>query len=62
MIEESGVQFEGDEEEASWRLIGQDSLADLDPDEFRRFLDTVSPDEFAVEPDEEPDEEPGDEL
>jgi hypothetical protein len=36
--------------------MGQDSLADLDPDEFRRFLDTVSPDEFAAEPDEEPDE------
>ena len=26
---------------------------DLDPDEFRRFLDSVSPDEFAAEPDEE---------
>ena len=55
VIEESGVEFEGDEEEASRRLIGQDSLADLDPDEFRRFLDTVSPDEFAAEPDEESD-------
>jgi bifunctional DNase/RNase len=53
VIEESGVEFEGDEEEASRRLMGQDSLADLDPDEFRRFLDTVSPDEFA-EPEEEP--------
>ena len=51
VIEESGVEFEGDEEEASRRLTGQDSLADLDPDEFRRFLDTVSPDEFAAEPD-----------
>ena len=55
VIEESGVEFEGDEEEASRRLIGaSDTLADLDPDEFRRFLDTVSPDEFAAEPDEEP--------
>ena len=53
VIEESGVEFEGDEEEASRRLIGQDSLADLDPDEFRRFLDTVSPDEFAAESDED---------
>jgi hypothetical protein len=26
-------------------------LADLDPDEFRAFLDTVSPDEFASDPD-----------
>jgi uncharacterized protein len=57
VIEESGVEFEGDEEEASRRLMGQDSLADLDPDEFRRFLDTVTPDEFAAEPDEESDEE-----
>ena len=55
VIEESGVEFEGDEEEASRRLIGQDSLADLDPDEFRRFLDTVSPDEFATGSEEPPD-------
>ena len=34
VIEESGVEFEGDEEEASRRLTGQESLADLDPDEF----------------------------
>ena len=53
VIEESGVEFEGDEEEASRRFTGQDSLADLDPDEFRRFLDTVSPDEFAAEPEDE---------
>ena len=53
VIEESGVEFEGDEEEASRRLTGQESLADLDPDEFRRFLDTVSPDEFAAEPEED---------
>jgi hypothetical protein len=43
------VEFEGDEEEASRRLIGVgETLADLDPDEFRRFLDTVTPDEFAT--------------
>ncbi len=53
VIAESGVRFEGDEEEASRRLMGHDSLADLDPDEFRRFLDTVTPDEFAAEPDED---------
>ena len=54
VIEESGVEFEGDEEEASRRLIGVgETLADLDPDEFRRFLDTVTPDEFAAEPDAE---------
>jgi len=53
VIEESGVEFEGDEEEASRRFSGaqleSESLADLDPDEFRRFLDTVTPDEFAAE-------------
>ncbi|MEI7760773.1 MAG: bifunctional nuclease family protein [Thermoleophilia bacterium] len=48
VIEESGVRFDADE--VSRSLIGQESLADLDPDEFRRFLDTVSPEEFAVEP------------
>ena len=53
VIEESGVEFEGDEDEASRRLIGQESLADLDPAEFRRFLDTVTPDEFAGDPDAE---------
>jgi bifunctional DNase/RNase len=58
VIEESGVEFEGDEEEASRRLTGHESLADLDPDEFRRFLDTVSPDEFAAEPETEPDDTP----
>ena len=50
VIEESGVEFEGDGEEASRRFDRQEqSLADLDPDEFRRFLDTVSPEEFAGE-------------
>ena len=54
VIEESGVEFEGDEEEASRRFTGQvQPLWDLDPDEFRRFLDTVSPDEFAAEPEDE---------
>ena len=58
VIEESGVEFEGDEEEASRRLIGVgETLADLDPDEFRRFLDTVTPDEFAAEPDAEDDDD-----
>ncbi len=53
VIEESGVEFEGDEEEASRRLTGQTSLADLDPDEFRRFLDSVTPEDFAAEIEEE---------
>ncbi len=57
VIEESGVEFEGDEEEASRQLIGQPSLADLDPAEFRRFLDEVTPEDFATEPEEEAEEE-----
>jgi len=56
VIEESGVEFEGDEAEAAARrLIGPPSLADLDPAEFRRFLDTVTPEDFAAA-DEEGDE------
>lgn len=53
VIEESGVEFEGDEEHVAGRLTGQPSLADLDPDEFRRFLDSVTPGDFAADPDEE---------
>jgi uncharacterized protein len=46
VIEESGIEFEG--EGTDQDQIGRATpLADLDPDEFRRFLDTVSPDEFA---------------
>jgi len=46
VIEESGVVFEGDAAEIESRLPTT-PLADLDPDEFRRFLDTVSAEEFA---------------
>ncbi len=53
VIAESGVEFEGDEEEASRQLIGQPSLADLDPAEFRRFLDEVTPEDFATDPEDE---------
>ena len=31
------------------------NLGEVDMDEFRQFLDTVSPDEFATETDEPPD-------
>lgn len=46
VIEESGIEFEGEGNEHD-ELAGVTPLAELDPDEFRRFLDTVSPDEFA---------------
>jgi len=48
VIEESGIEFEGEGGEHD-ELAAVTPLAELDPDEFRRFLDTVSPDEFAKE-------------
>jgi uncharacterized protein len=49
VIDESGVEFEGDaSEEEITAAAGVPPLADLDPDEFRAFLDSVSPDEFAT--------------
>ena len=43
MIEESAIEFEGEE-------INEEEMVD----EFKKFLENVSPDQFAVE-----DEEPG---
>jgi bifunctional DNase/RNase len=62
VIDESGIDFDGDAAEIESRMPGAASLADLDPAEFRRFLDTVSPEEFArtledVEAEDEEDEE-----
>jgi bifunctional DNase/RNase len=45
VIEESGIEFQTDEEEPS--LVTASLLADLDPAEFRQFLETVTPEEFA---------------
>jgi hypothetical protein len=51
VIDESGVEFEGDaSDEEIAAAAGVPPLSDLDPDEFRAFLDTVSPDEFASDP------------
>ena len=56
VIEESGIEFESEEEAANDERIRRVSaLGDIDPDEFRRFLDTVSPDEFAAGLEEEED-------
>ena len=53
VIEESGVEFEGDASDDQIAAgAGVPPLADLDPEEFRAFLDTVSPDEFAADPEE----------
>ena len=55
--------FEGDASDIESRMPAT-SLADLDPEDFRRFLDTVSAEEFAktLEEDEleASDEEEGD--
>jgi len=48
VIEESGIEFEGEGGEGE-EVAGVTPLADLDPDEFRQFLDSVSPDEFRAE-------------
>jgi len=54
VIEESGIEFESEEEAANDERIRRVSaLGDIDVDEFRAFLDTVTPDEFASEVDEE---------
>jgi bifunctional DNase/RNase len=50
VIEESGVEFDGDEPDLDY--AHRVSLGEVDMDEFRQFLDTVSPDEFATDPDE----------
>jgi hypothetical protein len=51
VVEESAIEFQaGDEDEAS--LVTASRLADLDPEEFKRFIETVTPEEFASSLDE----------
>jgi uncharacterized protein len=45
VIEESGIDFQTDDEEQPG-LVTVSSLADLDPAEFRRFLETVTVEDF----------------
>ena len=46
VVEESAIEFQaGEEDEAS--LVAASRLADLDPEEFKRFIETVTPEEFA---------------
>ena len=45
VVEESGIEFQGGDEEAS--LVTASTLVDLDPEEFRQFIETVTPEEFA---------------
>jgi bifunctional DNase/RNase len=67
VIEESGIDFQTDEEEPS--LVTASLLADLDPAEFRKFLETVTVEEFASslegveeEPEEDDEDDEEDEL
>jgi bifunctional DNase/RNase len=46
VIEESGIEFQAEDEDQPG-LVTASSLADLDPAEFRQFLETVTPEEFA---------------
>ena len=47
VVDESGIEFQGgDDDEVSF--VTASNLADLDPDEFRRFIETVTPEEFAT--------------
>jgi uncharacterized protein len=46
VIEESGIEFQADED-VQPGLVTASSLADLDPEEFRKFLENVTVEEFA---------------
>jgi bifunctional DNase/RNase len=59
VIEESGIEFQAEDEEQPG-FVTASGLSDLDPEEFRKFLENVTVEEFAssLEPEEEEDEEP----
>jgi hypothetical protein len=46
VVDESAIEFQAEDEEQP-AVVTASSLADLDPAEFRRFLETVTPEEFA---------------
>ena len=50
VMDESGVVWEGDVPDLAYAQDVKD-LGDVDLGEFRKFLDTVTPDEFATGPD-----------
>ena len=65
VVDESAIEFQADDEEQA-SLVTASNLADLDPAEFQRFLETVTPEEFAASLEElegldTPDEEDEDE-
>jgi bifunctional DNase/RNase len=62
VVEESSIEFQaGEDEQVS--LVTASNLSDLDPEEFRRFIETVTPEEFATSLEEvfEESDEPEDE-
>ena len=67
VVEESGIELQTEDDEQPG-LVTASSLSDLDPAEFRRFLETVTPEEFAsslqeeLEDDDEPLEDEDNEL
>lgn len=56
VVDESGIEFHAEDEEQPG-FVTASSLADLDPAEFREFLETVTPEEFASSLEELEDEE-----
>jgi bifunctional DNase/RNase len=46
VVDESGIELQSDDDEQPG-LVTASSLADLDPAEFRQFLENVTPEEFA---------------
>jgi bifunctional DNase/RNase len=60
VIEESGIEFQADEDDQPG-FVTASSLADITPEEFRKFLEDVTVEEFAssleAEEDEEEDED-----
>ena len=61
VVEESAIEFQASNEPQAG-LVTASGLADLDPDEFRRFLETVTPEEFASSLGDELDEEEDEDL
>jgi bifunctional DNase/RNase len=47
VVDESGIELQSEDDEQPG-LVTASSLADLDPAEFRKFLENVTPEEFAT--------------
>jgi uncharacterized protein len=59
VIAESGIEFQAEDEDQPG-LVTASTLADLDPAEFRKFLETVTAEEFATSLEELEEEEEDD--